>query len=302
MERCLERLIGLVAKLGTYSICTAWLACAACSSDDGAPAAAVPEAAVARATQAAAAAADSSIVAVVSSDEPRVPVIEEELAYGEAADRNLIGYLAMPADAVEPPPGVLVVHDAAGLDEHIRALTRRLAGEGFVVLAVDLYGGKTAHTPEELKTLQAEVTAAPQAALANLRQGYEYLSRYALAPKVGDLGLSFGGTWALQAGIGEGAELDAVVTYYGQVLRNDDLIETLDVPLLGLYGAEDRAIPVADVQAFRVALSRLGKDAEIHIYSSVGHAFADPDAPSYAADTAEDAWQRTVEFLNRALR
>lgn len=302
MERGFERLRAAVGVIWKYSIWAVWLACAACSSDSGAPGAVTPGGTLEQATSDSVPGRSASVVAVVSSDEPRQPVIEETLAYGEAADRNLIGYLAMPADAVEPQPGVVVVHDGAGLDERVRVLTRLLAGEGFVVLAVDLYDGKTAHTPEEVKALQAEVTTAPEAALANLRQGYEYLSRYALAPKVATFGLSFGGTWALRAGVEAGGKLDAVVTYYGQVMRNDDLVAALDTPLLGLYGAEDRSLPVTDIQAFRLALSQRGKDADIHIYSSVGHAFADPDSANYDAEIAQDAWQRTLEFLDRTLR
>lgn len=294
MERGFERLIGAVAVTGKRSIWLACLSCAACSSDR----APEPVAAATPTTS-----EQPTAVAVVANDEPRLPVIEQELAYGEVADRNLTGYLAMPADAVEPQPGVLLVHDGAGLDERIRTFTRRLAGEGFVVLAVDLYGGRTAHTSDEIKKLQGDVASAPEAALDNLHQAYEYLSRYALAPKVASLGLSFGGTWALRAGVeAAGGKLDGIVTYYGQVLRNDALIDALDTPLLGLYGADDRSIPVADVRAFRLALSERGKDADVHVYSNVGHAFADPSAASYDATAAEDAWQRTLEFLNRTLR
>jgi carboxymethylenebutenolidase len=70
--------------------------------------------------------------------EPRVPVLVQELAYGEGARSNLVGYLAMPQDAAEPLPGVIVIHEWWGLNENIKAMTRRLAGEGYVALAVDL--------------------------------------------------------------------------------------------------------------------------------------------------------------------
>jgi carboxymethylenebutenolidase len=301
MERRRTLLTGAGAKSVFRGLALmALLAAAACGSDGGAPAPAASGASVD--TAAVARDEDLSVVEVGASEEPRLPVIEQELAYGESADRNLIGYLAMPADAVEPQPGVLIVHDNAGLDDPVRALVRRLAGEGFVVLAVDLFDGETAPTPERARALAKAVTAAPKAALANLEQGYEYLSRYALAPKVGVLGMSFGGTWALQAGVDMAGKLDAVVTYYGQVLRNDDLIDALDEPLLGLFGADDRSIPVADVQSFRIALKQREKDAEILIYSNVGHGFADRGSPNYDPQTAQEAWTLTVEFLNRALR
>ena len=284
-------------------VCLAAVALGACGSADDAtdltpPAAGTGGAVEAAPEQVPAAPAAPATVGL----EPRNPVIEQQLAYGESADRNLIGYLAMPADAVEPQPGLLVVHESAGLDEDIRVLTRRLAGEGFVVLAADLFGGEVAETPEAVQRLAARVTQSPEATLGNLRQGYEYLSRYALAPKVGALGWSLGGTWALQSALSHAGELDAVVVYYGQVVRDRDQLGALSAPLLGLFGAEDPSIPLADIQAFRGTLNDLGKDAEVRIYSRVGHAFASPGASGYDPESAEDAWERTVAFLNRTLR
>jgi len=234
--------------------------------------------------------------------EPARPVIEQTLAYGEAADHNLIGYLAMPADAVEPQPGVIMIHEWWGLNDNIKAMARRLAGEGFVVLAVDLYDGEVADTPTAAQALMARVTAAPAAALDNLNQAYAYLERYALAPRVASLGWCLGGAWSLQTALSLPGALDAMVMYYGQVVLDEAQLATLDMPLLGLFGADDASIPVAEVQAFRVALNRLGKAADVRIYSGVGHAFANPSGGNYDAESAEDAWQRTVDFLNRTMR
>ena len=234
--------------------------------------------------------------------EPRNPVLDQEIAYGEAANRNLNGYLAMPADAVEPPPGLLVVHDRWGLDAPTRAWVRRLAGEGFVVLAVDLFDGEIAESPQVARALMARVTEAPEATLANLTQGYEYLARYALAPKVAAIGQSFGGTWALEAGLVAPGELDAIVVYYGQIVRDESRLAMLESPLLAMYGAEDKSIPVGDVRTFRATLTQLGKDSEVYIYTHVGHGFASPSADGYDAETAEDAWQRALEFLSERLR
>ena len=68
---------------------------------------------------------------------------------------NLVGYLAMPQDAAEPLPGIIVIHEWWGLNDNIKAMTRRLAGEGYVALAVDLYGGATAETPEAAQALMS---------------------------------------------------------------------------------------------------------------------------------------------------
>jgi carboxymethylenebutenolidase len=245
---------------------------------------------------------DSPAASPAVEPAPARPVIEQTLAYGDAGDHNLIGYLAMPADAVEPQPGVLMIHEWWGLNDNIKAMARRLAGEGFVVLAVDLYDGEIAETPNAAQALMARVTAAPQATLDNLQQAYSYLDRYALAPRVASLGWCLGGTWSLQTALSLPAELDAMVMYYGQVVADEAQLATLKMPILGLFGAEDASIPVASVQVFRVALNRLGKDADVRIYSGVGHAFANPSGGTYDADAAEDAWQRTITFLHRTMR
>jgi carboxymethylenebutenolidase len=75
----------------------------------------------------------------------------------------------------------------------------------------------------------------------------------------------------------------------------------LDVPILGLFGAEDTGIPVASVQSFEAALQRLRKEHDIQIYPGVGHAFANPTGANYNAEAADDAWKRTLEFLGKNL-
>ena len=228
-------------------------------------------------------------------------LLEQTLAYGEAPDSNLVGYLAMPADAVEPLPGIIVIHEWWGLNDNIKAMTRRLAAEGYVALAVDLYGGAVADAADEAQELMSGVMAQPDTALSNLRQAYEYLEKYAFAPAVGTVGWCFGGAWALRTAAVLPEQLDAAVVYYGQVLTDEQQLASLDVPILGLFAELDESIPVRDVQTFRNRLRALGKPAEIRIYSDVGHAFANPSGGTYAADAAEDAWKRTVEFLGANL-
>ena len=75
----------------------------------------------------------------------------------------------------------------------------------------------------------------------------------------------------------------------------------MSAPILGLFGAADTGITVESVEGFRAALERLRKDHEIHIYPGAGHAFANPTGQNYDAEAAEDAWQKTVDFLGRHL-
>jgi carboxymethylenebutenolidase len=233
---------------------------------------------------------------------PAVSVLEQELAYGEEQSRNLVGFLAMPGDATEPLPGVLVIHEWWGLNDDIKAITRRLAAEGYVALAVDLYGGAVTASPQQAQELMTGVLAEPDATRANLRQAYEYLEKYALAPAIGSIGWSLGGGWSLQTAVMLPEQLDAMVMYYGQVVTDPAQLEPLKMPLLGLFGALDQSIPVGDVQNFRQVLSQLGKNAQILIYPDVDHEFANPSDANYNAAAAAQAWEKTLGFLKESLK
>lgn len=245
---------------------------------------------------------DTQSAAEVVDFSPRKPVIEETIAYGEVTDRNLTGVLTLPADSFEPPPGVLIIHEWWGLNDTARTLARRLAGEGFVVLAIDLYGGEVAESTAQAQGLMTRVMTDPEAALDNIRQGLEYLRRYALAPRVATIGWSFGGTWSLQAGLSHAEALDAVVMYYGQIVTDEAELDRLDSPLLGLFAGNDESISADSVIGFRAALRRAGNSADVRIYPDTRHEFATPGSDNYDAAAAEDAWSRTIDFLNRHLR
>ena len=234
--------------------------------------------------------------------EPQVPVLEQELAYGEGQKSNLVGYLAMPQDAAEPLPGVIVIHEWWGLNENIRAMTRRLAGEGYVALAVDLYGGATAQTPDAAQALMAALLAEPDSARHNLSQAYDYLEKYALAPRIATIGWCLGGGYSLQSALLYPDALDAMVMYYGQVITDRGRLAPLNVPVLGFFGAEDKSIPVADVRQFRTTLNDLGKNAEVLIVPGADHAFANPSGGNYNEQAANEAWQTTLKFLDRHLK
>jgi carboxymethylenebutenolidase len=233
---------------------------------------------------------------------PAVPVLEQTLAYGEGQKSNLVGYLAMPQDATEPLPGIIVIHEWWGLNDNIKAMTRRLAGEGYVALAVDLYGGATADTPDAAQKLMAESLAEPDAARRNLSQAYDYLEKYALAPRIASIGWCLGGGWSLQAAMLHPNALDAMVMYYGQVITQRDRLAPLNVPVLGFFAAEDESIPVRDVQQFRATLLDLGKNAEVLIVPRVDHAFANPSGGNYNERAANEAWATTLAFLERHLK
>lgn len=229
---------------------------------------------------------------------PARPVISERLPYAEVDDELVYGHFVFPADMVDPLPAVIVIHEWWGLNDNVRAMADRLAGEGYIVLAVDLFGGSVATTGEQARQQMLRVVENPEAANENMRQAYQFVSMTAGAPRIGSLGWCFGGGWSLNAAMLFPEELDAAVIYYGQVTDDVDKLLPVSSPILGLFGAEDKGIPVDSVRRFEAALQRLRKNHEIHIYPGADHAFANPTGNAYNAEAAEDAWLKTLEFLD----
>jgi carboxymethylenebutenolidase len=208
----------------------------------------------------------------------------------------LRGYLVAPPTGAESAPGVVLIHEWWGLNDNIRAMADRLADAGYRALAVDMYGGQAAETPEGARALMEAAMADPSAGVAILERAVAFL-REGGAPQVGTIGWCFGGGWSLRAGLTQGEAVDAVVVYYGHVPTEASELASLQAPLIGFFGAEDGGIPVADVRAFEAALQANEARAEIHVYEGAGHAFANPSGANYQAAPAQDSWARTLAFF-----
>jgi carboxymethylenebutenolidase len=244
---------------------------------------------------------DTAEPSEASQVEPQREVTAERLAYAEVDDELVYGHFAFPSDMIEPLPAVIMIHEWWGLNDNIRAMAERLAAEGNIVLAVDLFGGQAATSPEMARQLMMRAVENRDSVSSNIEQAYAFVSNTAGAPRVASLGWCFGGGWSLNTAMLFPGDLDAAVIYYGQVTDEEDRLSPLEVPILGLFGAEDRGIKVESVRRFEETLERLNKDYEIHIYEGAGHAFANPSGTNFNAEYAEDAWNRTLEFLRARL-
>jgi carboxymethylenebutenolidase len=247
--------------------------------------------------------AGDSPVANASRMAPAQDITAREVVYGAVNGRELTGYLARPIRATgDSIPALVVIHEWWGLNENVRMMARRLAGEGYAVLAVDLYGGKSAATPQEAQQLMMAAMNAPADATANLEAAAGYLRGQGNAPRVGILGWCFGGGWSLRGALAMGEGIDAAVMYYGQPITDAAELSKLRAPLLGHFGEADQAIPVAQVREMEAKLHELGKDAAFHYYAGAGHAFANPSGTTYEEAAAEQAWERTRAFLAAHLK
>lgn len=232
--------------------------------------------------------------------DPAVPVTGETITYATIDGQDITGYLAQPEVAAENLPAIIAIHEWWGLNENIEAMARRLAGEGYTVLAVDLYDDAIATEPTAAKELLRSVMDNPGPAQDNLFQAQQFLQETYSAPTLGVVGWCFGGNWSLRAGLLL-SDLDAVVIYYGQLLLAPEALDGLEAPVLGFFGEADSSIPVEDVENFEEILTGLGKPVEINLYPGVGHAFANPSGQNYDAAAAEDAWDKMTAFFSAQL-
>ena len=233
---------------------------------------------------------------------PARPIISETLPYAEIEDQLVYGYFVAPSDMFEPLPAVIMIHEWWGLNDNIRSMADLLAGEGYIVLAVDLYRGGTAKDAAEARRLMLSVVENPALANENIKSAYQFVTEVAGAPGVASLGWCFGGGWSLNTAVLFPEELDASVIYYGQVTGDEDRLRPVNAPILGIFAEQDRGIKLETVKAFQTALRRLRKDHQIRIYPGVGHAFANPTGNNYDEEAAEDAWRQTLGFLATHLK
>lgn len=209
-------------------------------------------------------------------------------------------YLSKPANAAPGGPAVVVIHEWWGLNGHIRHWTDRLAADGYAALAVDLYGGKVATTPEQAMALMKAVDDARAREILGAAHRFLAEDPRVKASKRGVIGWCFGGGWSLQHAPMQ-PDLDAAVIYYGRLETDPKVLATIEAPVMGVFGDQDEGIPPAAVQEFANAMKVAGESLALHRYDAP-HAFANPSSANYDAKAAEDAWSNVRAFFGEHLR
>jgi len=201
-----------------------------------------------------------------------------------------------------PFPGIIVIHEWWGLNDWVKEQASRLADQGYAALAVDLYRGKVATTPEEAHEIMRGVPE--DRAKRDLHAAFEFLkSQKNVKPdRIASIGWCMGGGYSLDVALEE-PTLAAAVINYGHLATDASSLKQINAPILGIFGGQDRGIPVEDVKKFEQTLRDLGRQVEIKIYPDAGHAFENPNNKAgYMPEDAADAWQRTVNFLASKLK
>jgi carboxymethylenebutenolidase len=196
-----------------------------------------------------------------------------------------------------PFPGILVIHEWWGLNDWVKEQASKLSDLGYVALAVDLYRGKVATTPDEAHEIMRGVPE--DRAARDLHAAFEFLKSQSNVKKdrLASIGWCMGGGYSFNVALQE-PTLTADVINYGHLATDPRSLKQINASILGIFGGQDRGISVEDVRKFEQQMKQMDKKVEIVIYPNAYHAFENPNNDNgYRAADAADAWKRTVKFL-----
>lgn len=219
----------------------------------------------------------------------------------KSGDETVKGILYTPAGK-GPFPGIIVIHEWWGLNDWVKEQASKLADQGYEALAIDLYRGKVATTPDEAHEIMRGVPE--DRANRDLQAAFDFLASQSNVRKnrIGAIGWCMGGGYSLDVALLE-PTLAADVINYGHLATDPDTLKKINAPILGIFGAQDKGITPDDVHKFESEMKQLGKTIDVKIYDDAGHAFENPNNKAgYRPADAADAWQRTVKFLLENLK
>lgn len=211
------------------------------------------------------------------------------------------GYLARPDDQ-QPYPGVLLIQEWWGIEPHIQDLTERLAREGYVVLAPDLYHGRVAKEPGEA---EKEMMALDKdRAVTEIAAALDHLkAREDVAPKrLGVVGFCMGGLLTWKVAERKHGDIAAIAPFYaGFYEPTVEDIRKMGAPVLAVWGTRDASIPASQRERIVALLEQEGKPHEV-VLCDAGHAFMNDQHPTHDAACARQAWEALKGWFAKHLR
>jgi carboxymethylenebutenolidase len=222
----------------------------------------------------------------------------------KSGDRMIPAYITRnrtgPADG-----SVLVIHEVFGLNDHIKQVADRIAAEGYLALAPNLFVRAVEPPPKDASDMTALRKAASsipnEVAVKDMQAGLDFLKTLSsVMPHTVSIGFCMGGGFSYQLAA-HTKDLDGAVIFYGRTPV--ELVPQVSCPLLGNFAALDQSIPPDKVREFDDALKKAGKQADIKIYDGAKHGFFNDTRPeAYNAEAAADAWQRTTRFFKERMK
>jgi carboxymethylenebutenolidase len=209
------------------------------------------------------------------------------------------GFIALP-QSKGPNPGVVVIHEAAGLTEHIKDVTRRFAEKGYAALAVDLFAGRNRAVCMARYMAGMLRGSVDRPGIADLKSSLSYLVTLpGVDPnRVGAIGFCMGGSFAIAWACTDD-RLKAIAPFYGSNPRPLEVVKR-SCPVVGSYPAKDFTAGAG--RALDAELTRHGIAHDIKIYPGARHDFFNHTGRAYQKDAADDAWARVTSFFNTQLK
>jgi carboxymethylenebutenolidase len=216
-------------------------------------------------------------------------------------------YVAKPGGGTFPWPVVLVIQEAFGLNEHIKDVARRVAGEGYLAVAPDLFHrsgkGRTAGYDELPKALELMGALADDGIVADVSSAIAWAEKQpnVKAGRIGITGFCMGGRVSYLAACALADKITASAPFYGGGIPVDRTA-TLKAPVLAFFGDQDPFIPMDQVEKLRAEAKKLGKQVEIVVYPGAPHGFFCNERDSYRPEAAKDAWEKVKSFFKKYLQ
>jgi len=230
-------------------------------------------------------------------------IIKDERVEYPGDGVTLKAHVSIP-QGVSTCSAVMVIQEWWGLNDHLKDVARRIAREGYLTIAPDLYS-RLGHTvtadPQEAGQLMGRLSQ--ENGLKDLKATMKYLQgrREVAGRKIGVTGFCMGGGYALMLPC-VSTEISAAVPFYGPVPNPDTPLQHLAAPVLYVYGEDDGWITHADVERLRNALAHYQKVGEVKTYPGCPHAFFnDTRSDVFKPQEAADAWDRMIDFFHRYL-
>jgi carboxymethylenebutenolidase len=208
------------------------------------------------------------------------------------------GYLVTP-DGPGPHPGVVVIHEAYGLNDNIKDVTRRFAGEGYVALAVDLFTDRNRAVCMTRYMAGMLLGSVNRYGINDLKSGLTYLAknRDVDAQRMGAIGFCMGGSFAIAWACTD-SRLKAIAPFYAVNPRPLDLVSRL-CPVVGSYPEKDFTASAG--RKLDGALDQYKIEHDVKIYPEAAHSFMNEDGGSYNEAAAKDSWARVLKFFGEQI-
>jgi len=232
--------------------------------------------------------------------------LRAETVVYQQGDTELHGYLVYDGQVKAPRPGVLVVHEWWGLNDHAREMADALAREGYIALAVDMYGeGKSTEHPEQAGEWASWIRSNKEVAAARFQASYDVLAGHELTKKgaIAAIGYCFGGSVVLTMAM-NGADVSGVVSFHGGFPTDPAGVDNITAKILICHGGSDPTISEDQIHTFLKNLDAVGADYQFVIYGGAKHSFTSKAADArgipalaYDADAAQRSWNAMLLFF-----